>query len=931
MAKSFQILFLVLLLAASCSRTQKENLVPGDGQHQKAKVLTSPNLLKAVEVFADTSCSKTLQEVMNEWSENSSLYTEDSDFYTNIDDDQSCFWTRLQLNNTDSILHTRVLYFPKGWQYLDAYMLQANNTYEKKQLGILKDREVLNVRVPPSDSTILYIRYPEKTKAYIPKLQVVEMSEETYMPLRSRSKVKYLLLGSMLFPILFFLVQFMVQKDKLGFYYLLFLIGSAFYLVTMLDTVPFFEMTPKIILSMNTIKHLFVISGLLTLAGLLKYIHIFLDVLSWSPKLKKTGDILIGVFALIALLPIVHTPIFKDENYSIYLQYYRVPALLVFVYIFILSSRAALKKIRFSGTLLLSFFPFMIGGIWYSLSFILTGSYAWLDMESLIMIVGFMLTMFLFGVVLGVRNNAVKDEKLRFEQRAERLRELDYFKSRFYTNITHEFRTPLTAIKGMASQIDKNEKIKKIVLRNTDRILNMVNQLLDLSKLETNSLTVNWVKGDVVPYLQYLTESCHSLAENRSLNLAFLSKEEKLVMDYDQDKLQHILINLLSNAIKFTPEYGSVKVITSRIYDSGTPYLELVVKDTGQGIPLDKQAHIFDRFYQVDDSNTRRVEGSGIGLAMVKELVKLLDGRIELKSALHKGSSFFVYLPIHQKARVKAVPDLTSPLYGTEDADIDQLSVPNGLVAEDSPLVLIIEDNADVTEYIVSCLKQDYQLLDAHNGKVGVEKALESIPDVILCDVMMPEMDGFEVCRRLKADLRTSHIPIVLLTSKASQEDKVAGLSHGADAYLTKPFDRKELLVRLTNLTAQSKLLKKQLSLGIGPDGDSGDPVNREATFLRELNKLIETNLHEEHFDTNYLCRLMAMSRTQLHRKLKALTDCSTANYIRTARLQKARSLLQTTDLTIGEISVHVGFKDFSHFTRSFTKEFGVNPSYVRN
>lgn len=519
------------------------------------------------------------------------------------------------------------------------------------------------------------------------------------------------------------------------------------------------------------------------------------------------------------------------------------------------------------------------------------------------------------------------------QEKAEQLKELDQFKSRFYTNITHEFRTPLTVIKGMANQIG-NEKIKTLIQRNSDRLLNMVNQLLDLTRLEAKGVTVKWEQGDIIPYLQYLTESCHSLTENKKINLSFFSTEKQVVMDFDEKKVRDILINLLSNAIKYTPEYGSVKVIVTKVFENGVPFLKLTVKDTGRGIPEDKLAYIFDRFYQVERSSTRWGEGSGIGLALVKELVHLLEGRIEVESEMGKGSDFLVFLPIYQKALKKAS---TNKAF-RQDVGIDNTNHPEQTVlpSESSPndiektQVLIIEDNTDVTEYIISCFNEDYFIQTARNGKEGLEKALEIIPDVILCDVMMPEMDGFEVCRRLKTDRRSSHIPIVILTAKATQEDKITGLSHGADAYLIKPFDKEELLIRLRNLTAQSKRLQERLSDPTLPNEQFSELESREAAFLQEFHQIIEDNMNNEQFDIHYLCRSIAMSRSQLHRKLKALIGQSTGSYVRFLRLKKAKFLLETTAMQIGEIALQVGFKDFSHFSRSFFKEFGNKPSDTR-
>jgi signal transduction histidine kinase/DNA-binding response OmpR family regulator len=839
----------------------------------------------------------------------------------------------LTFKNPDSVSHTRILYFPKGWQNLECYFPQFEATFEQKNIGIQNHQEVIYASIPPLDTLVLYVKYPEKSKAYIPFLNIREMTEVDYLAFQSRTRYKFLLIGVLLFPFLFFFAQFMVQKDKLSFYYLLFLLGSATYLLTMLDTIPFFELSPKIIESVGTIHRLFVLSTIFLLIGMVKYIHILLDVSSWSRLLLKTGDILLGGFLLMVLIPFFYTPIFLNDNYQIYLRYFRVLALSVFVYVLFLNVRAVLAKVKFSNILFLAFSPFIISGIWYASSFILFGGFTYHSAESLTMIVGFILTLLLFGVVLGVRNNAIKMEKIRLQQIAERLNELDHFKSRFYTNITHEFRTPLTVIKGMIGQVKGNEKVKTMIRRNCDRLLNMVNQLLDLSKLEANSLSINWVHGNIIPYLQYLTESCHSLAKNKYLNLAFFSNEECVNMDFDENKMQHILINLLSNAIKFTPEYGTVKVITSRISENGTPFFKLAVKDTGRGIPHEKIVHIFDRFFQGDDSSTSLGEGSGIGLSLVRELVNLFDGRIEVESDVGIGSCFLVYLPIHHKAQIEPISYATSlPVTNLEEAaDVDnpeQESIPGN---EKKPLLLIIEDNIDVTNYIISCLKQDYSLQTAPNGKKGIDKAIKDIPDVILSDVMMPEMDGFEVCQHLKSDRRTSHIPIILLTAKSTQEDKLAGLAQGADAYLTKPFDKEELLIRLTNLTVQSKLLRERLSATSRSNSLPDEKESKEAAFLQELYQIVESNMSNELFNTNYLCQSIAMSRTQLHRKLKALTDQSTASYIRTIRLQRAKHLLEKTDMQIGEIAIQVGYKDFSHFSRSFYKEFDAKPSETRN
>ena len=931
MEKSQYIFLLGLFLLFSCSRNQPD--ASATIIHQKSRIANTKNLLVNIEVFPDSNCNKTINDVQNHWNEYRLDSVKIPSFYLNKPYDQNCYWTRLLFKNPDSVSRNRILYFPKGWQHLDCFLNLEDSTFEKKSIGILHIENVLHISIRPLDTLLLYVRYPEKTKSFFPQLTVREMTEESYLNYYARTNYKFLLIGALIFPFLFFLVQFLVQKDLLSLFYVIFLLGANLNLITILDGIAYFSLYPTIITSALMGRKIFVLSTFLTLFGLVKYIHVFTELKDWSRPLYKTGHILLGIKIAVALVPFLYLPFFQAQNYIIYLPWFRIPALLLVVYVLLVSIQAVYKKIKFSRILLLVFIPFFFSLVWYATRFVFVGNYTDSDSESLVLIIGYMLSLFLFGVVLGVRNNAMKVEKLRLEEQTAHLQELNQFKSRFYTNITHEFRTPLTVIKGMVGQISGNEQITTIIRRNSDRLLKMVNQLLDLSKSDSNTLDINWVKGDIIPYLQYLTESCHTLAQKKSLGLDFFSKEKSLVMDYDETKMQHILINLLSNAIKFTPEYGSVKIIAEQVQKHTGPCLKMAIKDTGKGIPSEKLRHIFDRFYQVEGSTTRSEEGSGIGLALVKELVQLLEGKIEVESEVGMGSTFCVYLPIHQNATEFAThgPSSQQMMIFEESSSPNSLKLAPTDGDDDKPRVLIIEDNADVATYIAICLQQDYTFDTALNGREGVDKALQHVPDVIICDVMMPEMDGFEVCKKLKTDRRTSHIPIVMLTAKVTQEDKVIGLSYGADAYLTKPFDKEELLVRLRNLAVQSKRLRERLSDPLFLHKHPEELETREAAFLNELRQIVESNMGNEQFGTNRLCKEIGMSRTQLHRKLKALIGSSTAKYIRSFRLHKAKFLLENSDLPIGEIAFQVGFKDFSHFSRSFFKEFSSRPSETRN
>ncbi len=562
------------------------------------------------------------------------------------------------------------------------------------------------------------------------------------------------------------------------------------------------------------------------------------------------------------------------------------------------------------------------------------------------------------------------------QQEAIRLKELDAVKTKLYTNITHEFRTPLSVILGMADQLSaesealskdrsaKNQLENKleVVSRNGKNLLSLVNQMLDLSKLESGKMALVLESGDVITFLKYLVESFHSFAEARQIQLHFDAELDSLNMDFDREKLQNILVNLLSNAMKFTPEGGSVYCLVSKSdesakVDSGTldrqkDYLSIIIKDTGIGIAKENLPHIFDRFYQADDSNTRQGEGTGIGLALVIELVKLMQGKIEVDSELNRGTEFKVWLPIQLSSKTNIQDSKLESTTQEKELHAHSLAViqndaspktnrpftdnPKGASRQqptDQPQLLIIEDNLDVQNFIKSLLEKEYQIQTASDGDIGIKKAIESIPDIIISDVMMPQKDGFEVVETLKRDERTSHIPIILLTAKADVQSKLEGLERGADAYLAKPFDRKELKIRLQKLVElRQNLQKRYANLDFSQTLSSPDNLSHqiEDAFLKKVREIIEAHLSDAEFGTEELCKAIGMSKSQLYRKLKALTNRSIGLYIRSIRLHHALELLKTMDLTISEIAYEVGFTNLSYFSRVFTEEFGERPSFYK-
>ncbi len=553
-------------------------------------------------------------------------------------------------------------------------------------------------------------------------------------------------------------------------------------------------------------------------------------------------------------------------------------------------------------------------------------------------------------------NRAKLQSQLNFEQReAKRAKELDSVKTQLYTNITHEFRTPLTVILGMAQQV-KNSPAQHLdngidmIIRNGQSLLNLVNEMLDLSKLETGKMTLQPVNGDIINFLRYIVESFHSLAESQKKQLHFLAGMDSLYRSYDPEKVRQIVANLLSNALKFTPEKGNIYISVTEnapVDDTGRSDLVIKVKDTGYGIPESQIEHIFDRFYQLDNSHTRKTEGTGIGLALTKELVRLMEGEITVKSpptGANKGSEFTVILPLQRSAATENMtyPDIVDTgLRKINTAAISSIDIDEEKQSKEKPLILLVEDNADVVAYTASCLP-DYRLAVGQDGREGFEIASEIIPDLIITDVMMPFVDGFELCSQLRSDEHTSHIPIIMLTAKADIESKIEGLEKGADVYLEKPFNREELLIRVKKLlelrkNLQQYYLKKaglQNLTTIETSMPVEEPVNEnkiEDEFVKRVREAVEKNISDTGFSVEQLCKMVFMSHSKLHRKLDALTGCSPNKFIRIIRLNKAKELMKEPGSSIASIALDCGYNDPGYFARVFKQEYGVTPQDWRS
>jgi signal transduction histidine kinase/DNA-binding response OmpR family regulator len=554
-------------------------------------------------------------------------------------------------------------------------------------------------------------------------------------------------------------------------------------------------------------------------------------------------------------------------------------------------------------------------------------------------ILSLVILVFSIGSMMGLayRSHQHQKEKLSIQ----RVKDLSEFKTKFYQNITHEFRTPLTIIKGVTNQITSETVVNRfpelgrkleMVNRNADNLLSLVNRLLKLSELESGEMKLDYKNGGIIMYLKYLVESIETFAESKNIQLQFLTKMETLNIDYDEEKIRQILYNLISNAIKFSDRNSKVKVIVESVLSNNLPHVLIQVKDEGKGISQKDIALIFDRFFHGEQPDNFH-QGSGIGLALTKELIILMNGEIVIESKEGIGTLVKLFLPITNGVEAKHENIITPSLEEFNYENTPNLAHRKNesfIKNDQAPLILLIEDNWDVLEYLKSILENNYQIEVARDGQEGIEIATEKIPDLIISDVVMPKMNGYQVLEFIKEDEKTSHIPFILLTAKVAQQDKLDGLTLGADAYLTKPFDKEELELRIRNLLAARKVLQEKLAQSNKTRTNDLSELNeKDQQFLTKLTDFIEQHISEDDLDVVRLQRAVKMSRTQLHNKLKALTGLSATKFRKKIRMEIAYKMVKEKTKTISEIAYDVGYKYPSHFSNDFKITFGMTPSEV--
>lgn len=543
----------------------------------------------------------------------------------------------------------------------------------------------------------------------------------------------------------------------------------------------------------------------------------------------------------------------------------------------------------------------------------------------------------LFGIVIAYywrnyKNRLIAKQEAAFNIReTARLRELDETKTRFFSNITHEFRTPLTLI---LSPLEKH--LRDIYIpsntahtllnnnyRHANQLLKLVNQLLDIAKLEAGQMRMNPTAGDFIDFIEQCVNSFQAQANEKNIALTLSNVNVSGNYLFDHEKWEKILFNLLSNAIKFTPAGGKVDVSISseRKNPNQSTYIKIKVQDSGVGIDENELSKIFERFYQVDDSATRTQEGTGIGLSLVKELVNLMGGTILVNSAKDRGTLFTIELLIEQLKEIPSAREVTS----INNFQIkDEEAVPG--VDHDVPVILVVEDNDELRSFIKESLSTNWNVLEASNGLDGWTIIERELPEIVISDVMMPSMTGFELCSKSKKDPRTSHINFIMLTAKAAQESKIEGFESGADEYLTKPFHLYELELRIRNLLLEQHSLRKHLQEKLLPLKPGSAVPHVSDIFLTKLQAYIDSNIENTKLQVDTVAEAMAMSKSTLNRKLKILLNISINDYVKKYRLQKAAILL-TEGHNVSEVAYRVGFENSSYFAQCFKEHFRQTPS----
>jgi len=551
--------------------------------------------------------------------------------------------------------------------------------------------------------------------------------------------------------------------------------------------------------------------------------------------------------------------------------------------------------------------------------------------------------LFIIMIITLFWNISLRRIKLLNQIRLERIErskaeELNQAKLQFFTNISHEFRTPITLIIGPLARMVNDKTVYRrykesfdLVLKNANRLLRLVDQLMDFRKSEADRMVLRAEKSDIVRFTRDIHSTFDDLAEEKQIEFRFLAEEESILCWFDPEKIDKILYNLLSNSFKFTPANGEIAMTIGKMKEDEKEFVKISVVDSGIGISKENQERIFERFYQVNENKNHNQSGYGIGLFLTRSLVLRHHGKISIESELNRGTETIILLPMDDDAlspEEKITPEVPGinkyihiiPETGNEEADI--------VVPQDEKkqfTLLIVEDDVDLRKYLIAELSGLYNILHAGNGKDGLKKALDKQPDLVISDVLMPLMDGLELCSRLKENFITNHIPVILLTARTAMEQHIAGIRHGADAYIYKPFEMEHLTTRIEKLLESRSILKAkyagQVDEAESPELPQNDP------YLKDFTEMVLQKIDDPQLNINMICSEMGVSRAQFYRKIKLITDKSPTEFIRVIRLNEAARLLSEGDISVSEVCYRVGFNFPSYFSICFKEQFNISPT----
>jgi signal transduction histidine kinase/DNA-binding response OmpR family regulator len=540
---------------------------------------------------------------------------------------------------------------------------------------------------------------------------------------------------------------------------------------------------------------------------------------------------------------------------------------------------------------------------------------------------------------LQTKSNEILEQRNTIVEMAEKAEVATQEKLKFFTNISHEFKTPLTLIMGPVEELlGKSFDIKSnakenlmLIKKNAVRLLRLVNQLMDFRKIEDKKMMLRASEHELIEFAKDVMSAFEKLAQKRKIDFQLITELQQVYVWFDPDMLDKVLFNLLSNAFKFTNDKGRIHITISM--DGNHKNVTMMVEDNGVGMSEEHIKHAFDRFYTGENYT-----GTGIGLSLSKEFIDLHHGELILKSEKGKGTRFFISLPLG-KVHFEEQQIVSSKMDWIRNSNFDIVNDENQVTrveAESNKVqkdytILLIDDNTELRQFVKSRLDSLYNIVEAHDGVTGEHLAFEVVPDVIICDVMLPGKDGFKVSKTLKADLRTSHIPIIILTAKGSIEQKIAGVQTGADEYITKPFVFEFLLERIKALIRNRETLKEHYSHELNIETQSPSPGGLDKKFINDFTALIEKNISNADFNVNDIGVELGMSRVQVYRKVKALLGYSVNDYIVNVRLKKAKHLILGTDKTIAEIASEVGFSSSTYFSTAFKNKFNLTPKEFKS